>query len=180
MRVVDVVSGCLQDWGVQIENKATLLRVNAEKYVTDWPDGTPQAVFSRADGYTYNVPCKLDGKYVLIELTKTETWVAGTSKVEVTWIEGDSVVKSDTYFGKINKTISDKTGDRPPEPMTGYVEQMMQLGAEVAEAAERVEDAMGLQPIIGENGNWQIYNPDTGEYEDSGTPSNGGGDAVEF
>lgn len=176
----------MQDWGVQGENRATQLRADAESYVKDWPDGSPQAVFRRADGYRYNVPCEFDSHYILIELTSAETCVAGTAKVEVQWIEGDSVVKSETFVGGIEESIGGAMGDRPPAPMAGYVDQITKIGAEVMEAAERAENAAMSQPIIGDNGNWFIYNPETEEYEDSGKSSvsgggsSGGEEAVEF
>lgn len=188
MRVVNLGCGRMQEWGVQDENRATLLRADAEAYAKEWPDGAPQAVFRRADGYIYNIPCEFDGHYVLIELTNTETCAAGTAKVEVSWIQGNAIVKSDTFSGSIEKSIGDTMGDRPPAPMAGYVDQMAKIGAEVMEAAERAENAAISQPKIGDNGNWYIYNPETGEYEDSGKPSvssgggasGGEGEVVEF
>lgn len=181
MRVVNLGNGRVQDWGVQDENRATQLRTDAETYVKEWPNGKSQAIFRRADGYTYNVPCEFDGHYVLVELTNTETCVAGTAKIEIQWIDGESVVKSDTYTGVIERSIGDAMGDRPPAPMAGYVDQMAKMSAEIMDAADRVENVAVSAPYIGDNGNWFLYNPETGEYEDSGKPSvssGGGGDGV--
>ena len=187
MREVKLEHRKMQRWGVRGENRATVLMANAQEYIREWPNGAPQAVFRRADGYVYNVPCRLNElNYVLVELTNTETDAPGTAKIEIAWIEGDALVKSDTYVGEIADSMTD-VGGKPPAPLVGYIEQVAQIGAEVAEAAERAENAAISQPIIGDNGNWFLYNPDTGEYEDSGKSSvaaggssGGEGEVVEF
>lgn len=174
MRVVNLACGKMQYWGKRGENNATLLRANAEHYVSEWPDGVPQVVYRRADKCAYNVPCKFDGHFVLIELSKTETDVTGTSTLEVMWVDGENVVKSDTYKGSIDDSISVNT-DEVPDPLESYVEKIALIGAEVERAAERVEEAEKHQPIIGDNGNWFIFDTEKGEYVDTEMPACGGG-----
>lgn len=58
----------------------------------------------------------------------------------------------------------------------GYTpDEYQQFVAQIEDAASRAEAAAVHGPIIGENGNWQIWNPESGQYEDSGYPASGGG-----
>ena len=57
----------------------------------------------------------------------------------------------------------------PPTP--NLIDQALQ---QVEAAAERAENAAIHQPII-QDGTWWTWNPETGEYEDTGTAATGGG-----
>ena len=69
-----------------------------------------------------------------------------------------------------------------PDEYQQFVKQIEQAAQQAKDSANRSETAADKaeaaaihQPVIGENGNWQIWNPETGKYEDSGFPASGGG-----
>lgn len=57
--------------------------------------------------------------------------------------------------------------------LTGAIAAALAAAVAANEAAAKAEAAAGHEPYIGDNGNWFIWNPETGQYEDSGKPSQG-------
>lgn len=139
MRIVNVAAGSTQAWGKTGESEAVLLKINAEPFIRDWPEGSPQAVYTRPDGVTYNVPCTRDGSHAVVILSGTETVVEGVARVEVWWIDGGVVAKTDTYKGKIEKSLGDP-GAEPPEPLEGYIERIAKIGAHIDESVALVQE----------------------------------------
>lgn len=75
-----------------------------------------------------------------------------------------------------------KDPEYTPDEYQQFVKQIEQAAQQAKDsanrsetAADKAESAAIHQPVIGENGNWQIWNPETGKYEDSGFPASGGG-----
>lgn len=69
-----------------------------------------------------------------------------------------------------------------PDEYQQFVQQIEEAAKQATESAERsktaadkAEEAAIRQPVIGENGNWEIWDPETGEYKDSGFPATGSG-----
>ena len=135
MREINLEAGKEASWGIQGESGATTLRIYVEPFRRNWPGGIPQAAYKRQDGYIYNIPCTLEGNQVLIDLTATETAIAGDAKLELMWIVGDRNARSVTFTGTIEKSIG-IVDVAPPEPMAGYVEHMAEIGADVIRLSE--------------------------------------------
>ena len=172
MRVINLTSRKKVSWGKQGEHGATTLQIYIEPYHRSWPDGRPQVAYKRKDGSVYIVPCTLYGNHVLVELTSTETAVAGDASVELMWIVMERNVRSETFEGLIERSIGE-AGDTPPEPMAGYVERVAEIGAQVERNAERAEGTALHPPIIGDNGTWMLWDFEKSEYTDSGMKAQG-------
>ncbi len=66
--------------------------------------------------------------------------------------------------------------EEPPDASRPWVNKVLALMHRIEDAAQAAEKAAQTavhQPIIGENGNWWLYDNTAGEYLDSGYPSRG-------
>lgn len=110
--------------------------------------------------YPINMTIENDVPYWYV--TNSDTAVAGVGKCELRYIVNDVVIKSCTFITDVDASLGE--GTEAPEPYKAWVD-------EVLEAAEDVKEATVHQPIIGENGNWFVYDLKASGYVDTGTPA---------
>lgn len=142
-------------------------------------------------------PCK-DSKgeqlYNVIDLTRVgNTCTAilqasmlpfnGKYTMQLRGISGDKVYHTDTFDVWVKYSI-DPSKVYTPIPSEFYqIEQTVteqaanakQSETNAAESAAKAEDAVVHSPIIGENGNWFVWDFEKSEYVDSGKPASTGG-----
>ncbi len=131
----------------------------------------PVMLEERADGWLW-------------PLTETDTEKAGNGKCELQYLVGDVVVKSKTFTTVILPSLA--RGQPPPPPEQSYLDQVTAQGAKAAqaaqnaqEAADRAEAAAVRQPII-RDGTWWTWDPETGDYRNTGTSAVGSGSSYEI
>ena len=160
--------------GIQGENNARQIQLDISRLVSLFGAGTVQLLHRRpGDATPYPVVVVRSGNVVTWTVTAADTAYSGEGQAELQYFAGDSLAKSETYTTTITASQGD-AGATPPEPQAGWVTQVLQAGTDAAEAAERAENAALHPPIIGENGNWWLWDFNTGVYVDSGKPSAGG------
>lgn len=96
-------------------------------------------------------------------VSEVDTAIAGLGKCEIRYIVDDAVVKSNIYTTFVQEALGEGA-EEPPEAAQPWVDQVL-------DAAEKVEGATTHQPIIGDNGNWFVWDAETEKYKDSGTPA---------
>lgn len=104
-----------------------------------------------------------DGNVIAWVVSAADTAIAGEGSVEVLGIIND---KRKLSAKIITHVLPSALGNITDAPEGGDL-----WAAAVINAAERVEDAVVHSPIIGENGNWWLWDFDKNEYVDSGKPS---------
>lgn len=114
--------------------------------------------------YPINMTIENDVPYWYV--TASDTAVAGVGKCELRYIVNDVVIKSCTFITDVDASLGE--GTEAPEPYKAWVD-------EVFEAAEDVKEATVHQPIIGENGNWWVWDFNASAYVDTGVSVSGGG-----
>ncbi len=108
-------------------------------------------------------------------LTDTDTERSGRGECELRYLVGNIIIKSKTYQTTITPSLA--PGEPPTPPEQSYLDQVTAQGAKAVQAAEnaqeaatRAEDAAMHQPVI-RDGNWWTWDPEVGDYQDTGTPA---------
>ena len=126
--------------------------------------------------YPANTVMTEDGK-LLWNICDADTAVPGVGRYQI--------IATGRYGDRRASKFADLTiaanmpgmdGAAPPDPSKAWVEKVIQAArrAEVAAAeAEKAANTAVHPPIIGENGNWLLWDNDTQQYFDSGHTSRG-------
>ena len=135
------------------------------------------------DGYDVNIRAeKPDGTHIYKPVTVENgvysfvlggqlTTAEGLSKCAIEIVKGEFALHSAKFEVDVAAQIApdgEIVSDDDMETLNNYISR-------AEPAAERAETAAIKQPIVGDNGNWEIWNPDTETYEDSGFPATGSG-----
>lgn len=169
-------------WGRTGENGAAVLYLDVSEWLSERPEAQVQAAFERADGLCYPVECRVADGYAAVTLGAAETECAGEARIEYRLMEEGVVQKSHAYRGWIEAALTGEDAE-PENPGKAFVDQVFEQADSANAAAQRAEAAADRAegavissvnpPIIGENGNWYLYDEERGEYADSGKPSRG-------
>lgn len=169
-------------WGRTGENGAAVLYLDVSEWRAERPAAAVEAAFERPDGLCYPVECRMEENCAAVTLGTEETEIAGEARIEYRLVEAGVVQKSHAYRGWIEEALTGEDA-QPENPGKVFVDRVFEqadsanAAAQRAEAAaDRAEGAVILSvnpPIIGENGNWYLYDEEKGEYQDSGKPSRG-------
>ena len=193
MRTVVVRNGARIPLGKQGENNA--VRVVwpgiAEKYAKLYGDGRFELVVVQ-NGKVYPAVVNVDGVDLIWNVLAADVAIAEIGSLELIYYVGDTIAKSQTWetFVEVSKSAEGTT--EPPEPAKNWVDvvintasnakqsatesaesarQSAESATNAAASATKAENAVGHSPIVGENGNWFVWDFEKSEYVDSGKPS---------
>ena len=193
MRTVVVRNGARIPLGKQGENNA--VRVVwpgiAEKYAKLYGDGRFELVVVQNDK-VYPAVVNVDGADLIWNVLAADVAIAEIGSLELIYYVGDTIAKSQTWetFVEVSKSAEGTT--EPPEPAKNWVDvvintasdakqsatesaesarQSAESATNAAASATKAENAVGHSPIIGENGNWFVWDFEKSEYVDSDKPS---------
>lgn len=129
-------------------------------------EGTFELLHQRnGDNAPYPVVMTIEDGVPYWYVTNSDTAVAGVGKCELRYIVNHVVIKSCTFITDVAPSLGDAS-EEIPEPQKAWVDQVLT-------AAQKVEDAVVHCPIIGENGNWLVWDGEKGEYIDTGVKCSG-------
>jgi hypothetical protein len=178
--------------GKQGENE--VLQVIWRGIVPEWEEKYGAGEFQLAvkrnqDTAPYIANIELDGGDIVWTITSAETARVGDGECELTYTVGDSIAKSQIWTITVCESLTGQEPVDPPEPAKNWVDVVIksasdakQSATESAESAkqaaesavnaqksaEKAEDAVGHAPIIGENGNWFVWDFVQSKYVDTG------------
>ena len=137
-------------------------------------DGQVQLIAQRtADEEPYPCAIEVDGPRVLWTVSAADTAKPGNyGRCELSYHVNGTLAKSETWQTFVLASMGAATGD-PPEAYQAWIDQVVAVGAAAEESARKAEEALLYGPVIGENGNWYLWNAVVGEYEDTGRFSGG-------
>ena len=95
----------------------------------------------------------------------------GIGELQIKATYNGDILKTKVYKTETKEALDDSAD--PPEPWESWVEQIEDAAAAAEQAAEEAEAAVAHEPIIGLNGNWYTWDPETEEYVDTENPSRG-------
>ena len=145
--------------GKQTETGVKEIRIDVSAWLEKWPELTISIWAKRPlEAAAYPVDCSMDGKCIVWRVNDADTAIPGAGAAEIMGIADGKKVLSRSVNTHVSKTIIDATTE-PPEAYKPYVDKVV--------ASNR------HQPIIGENGNWMLWDFETESYVDSGVQARG-------
>ena len=117
-----------------------------------------------------------NGEFYVLKLGGQLTTAVGVVDAAVEVVKGSFVLNSARFEVDVKpRTVND--GDIASEDdltaLNEYVTRSESAAKSAEEAANRAETAAINQPKIGPDNIWQTYNPDTGQYENTGVSAEG-------
>ena len=157
------------------ENLARKVAFDLSDWVSEYGAGTAELIYQRpGDAAPYPVAAVRDGDTLVWTLTATDTdCQTNYGRCELRYYVGETLAKSKTWRTWVEPAMDTPSGTAPPYPERGWVDQVVAAGAEAKQAAARAENAVVHAPIIGDNGNWFVWDSTTAEYIDTGRYSGG-------
>lgn len=145
--------------GKQTETGVKEIRIDVSAWLEKWPELTISIWAKRpGEAAAYPVDCSMDGKCIVWRVNDADTAIPGAGAAEIMGISDGKKVLSRSVNTHVSKTIIDATTE-PPEAYKPYVDKIVQSNRH--------------QPIIGENGNWMLWDFETESYVDSGVQARG-------
>jgi hypothetical protein len=158
--------------GKQGENHARKIPFEFGQWENEYGEGRCELLHQRnGDEVPYPVALTIENNVAYWCVNSADTAFDGEGKCELRYIVDDVVVKSATFITSVAKSLGEGT-EEPPEVYKPWVDQVL-------DAAEEVKDATTHQPIIGENGNWFVWDAETESYIDTGVSASSGGGMTE-
>lgn len=152
--------------GRQTEFGVNTIKIDCSEWIDLWPKlGVSIWVTPPHGNAVYPATTHMDGSVIIWEITGVDTAIPGTGKIELMGI-ADGIKKLSAVTNTFVRETTTGVASDPPEYIKPWVDQ-------IADAANRAESAIPRLPIIGENGNWMIFDLSTGAYVDTGSPSRG-------
>ena len=159
------ISGCVKLR--MLDNKTSSFDVDG-----DIPDGWDWQLFYGCNGNLNIVDVEKTENGLSVLLTKEMLPIEGTYHFQLKGTKGELVKHTNIVKTYVNKSLS---GDiKWPVIPTEFtqIEQVVKGYAESAkESSIKAENAAVHSPIVGENGNWFIWDFEKSEYVDTGRPS---------
>lgn len=146
------------------ENLARTLVFDIGVWLRVYGEGTVQLLHQRPmDEAPYPCAIEQDGGEVRWAITAADTAQAGQGRMELRYYVGDTLAKSAVYLTGVTAALSDSTAE-PPEAQQGWVDEVLAAGNAAVNATTH-------PPVIGDNGNWYIWDQAAEAYVDSGKSS---------
>lgn len=115
-------------------------------------------------GFQYNAT--ISGNTVTANLEKQMTACHGDVRTQVVVTESTGETGTFVFILRVQQSALEEDVDISETVLPDYIDA-------AERAAERAEAAVGHYPEIGQNENWNVYNPNTGQYEDTGVSARG-------
>ena len=110
-------------------------------FAEEFGAGQPQLVVQRCSDTTpYPVVLTVDGDVATWTVTATDTAKAGHGKAQLIYYVDSQIAKTVTYTIYVAPSVSQ--GTVPPDPYESYLEQMTEIGAQVAASVELAQAAV--------------------------------------
>lgn len=153
------------------DGAADVIEFDVGRWIEAYPALTEYRVEVTGPGGAVYFPetVNLDGHVLKWTIMPSDTGAAGNGEYQIvaTGSNGERKTSASARF-VVREIMEGTAGETPPDPAQPWVDK-------VVRAAQKVEDATVHPPVIGENGNWWLWDFGTAAYVDSGKPSQGSG-----
>lgn len=129
--------------GRQGEHLARQVVFDLSGWIDTYGDGVPELICLRpGDDAPHPVAYDRDGSTLVWTVTSAYTVsVDAYGQCELRWYVNEVIVKSRTWRTWVEPAMDTPTGDIPPDPQQGWVEQVLAAGAAANASAERAKSA---------------------------------------
>lgn len=168
METYKVNNGFSIPLGKQGENLARRIQFDISHWIDEYGQGTVQLLHQRkGDELPYPACIAVKDATVYWEITAADTGTAGYGQCELQYYAEDVLVKSQTWrtvaAASLGSTVSSSVS-----PDQTWLDAVLQSSIAAQTAATKADQAAIHQPVIGENQNWWLWNPQEDRYQDSG------------
>lgn len=155
------------DLGRRGENKARTIEIDMTAWLEEFPGSSVGVMIKRPDETTfYPAALDRDGNIIRWTITRADVDKVGIGEAQIILSNTDDVeLRSRVVPTKIEDSMSGTVGSAP-STYSNFVNQVIQ-------AADRAEAAVDKMPSISANGTWNVWDPVSGTYKDSGKPTRG-------
>lgn len=175
MRVYSVPNGnTTLNLGMAGENLAQKIVFDISSWIGLFGDGNVSLLVRRPqDKEPYPVALTVNGTSAEWVVSDLDTAQPGCGRAELLYLVGDAVVKSRVWQTYVSQSLAPSDPVDPTvDPWAQYVSQVTQAAADAQLAAQKAQEALEHPPKI-QDGTFWMWNPTTGEYEDTGYPARG-------
>lgn len=157
--------------GRQTEAGVERVQFDCSEWLMRWPEMEISVWVTRPrENAAYPVVIERTGNTVTWTVSAADTAIDGEGSVEIMGIADDKRKISARVITNVFASGIGNTQD-VPEGAQPWVDNVIEAANRAASAAE----ATAYPPIIGDNGNWWLWDANAKTYIDSGKPSQGGG-----
>ena len=123
------------------------------------------------EGYTWDLLVEAGGNLNIIRLSAMDGGVGVVLTAEMLALSGWYTLQLRGTLQADGETVrhTNKIGVNIPDSLSGDA-QWPEIPSEFTQLEQRMEDLNAHPPTPGANGLWMLWNPDTGEYEESDIP----------
>ena len=89
------------------------------------------------DDRLYPIPLTQSGDMAVWTITAAETAASGTGHVQLRYLVGEKVAKTEEYDTWVSPSMDEPTETQPPEPQQSWMDQVLAAGRSAADSAER-------------------------------------------
>ena len=147
------------------ENLAREVVFDISGWIEQYGPGFAALAAMRAeDEYPAPVAVEREGNTVTWRVSSTDTAMVGYGLCELRYYVGEVLAKAEQWVTYVVPALGDP--DKVPDAAEDYIARMQRIG-------NAVQEAVAHAPIIGQNGNWWLWNTAAGAYVDSELPSRG-------
>lgn len=145
--------------GIRGENKARTVRIDLSDWLKEFPQASFQAVILRPDeDVPYLAQTVLNGVVLEWLVTSSDVAIAGNGEIEIRAIQDDIIKKSVTVQTIIMDCMDGTASPNPPDPYQSWLDRLIALQNDVDEKAEEAKSYSSHPPVIGDDGNWWMWN----------------------
>ena len=109
------------------------------------------AVLRPRDTTPYPAELTAIGDTRILTLTRTETYLPGLLKLELRAVDGDRVLKSALYVGRITESLQGD-GDKPGNPLSDALNRLESTIADAQTLADEIRQKLDNGEFVGERG----------------------------
>lgn len=182
MDVVFADKRSLTPLGKQGENEVTKIKFKKEDWEERFGIGF-YTLFNQRPNDPAPYPCitEDEGRFITWVVKSSDLAQKGQGMCQLVYTVDSKVAKSVIFHTIIFDSLGDDS-EEPPEPWSGWVQEVIDAKDDAIEAAEeaetsadRAEEASGHYPYINEtNFHWMVWDVEAGEYVDTGIGAKGG------
>ena len=127
-------SGCVIPLGYMGEGLVTQVAFDVSGWLAEYGEGSFQLLHRRrCDADPLPVAVDMDGNTVIWTLTESDTAARGFGQAQLLLIRDGMIKKSEIFTTSVKNSLT--SGEDVPSPMEGWVEQVVQAGADAENAA---------------------------------------------
>ena len=149
------------------ENEHVQIRIDCAEIWKDYPAAVASLAVEPPEGEKYPAIVTRDGDMVCWTVKDSDLVNDGYGRIQLTFTEGSEIQKTVICRTKVDESIIGS--GTAPDPIQDWIDEANEVVEEAREAAAAAEH----QPRIGQDGYWEIWDLQEGQYVTTGVKAQG-------